>query len=337
MNGETRFGTRTVHAGQEPDPATGARAPPIYQTTSYCFEDADHAASLYALEAEGDVYSRISNPTTRVLETRLADLEGGVDAVATASGMAAFDVTTTVLAAAGDNVVSSAAIYGGTTAYLTHTARRRGVEARFVEPLDYDADADAIDGDTAFVHLETLSNPSLLTPDVQRVADVAHDRGVPLVVDNTFATPELCRPIEHGADVVWHSTTKWLHGHGTTLGGVVVDGGTFDWAAHAERYPEVQADPSVVEGWKQRGARVLINLSGLGGEWGREAQRTARSLLESGLADAANSDLHGPGGIEVVRVGLARLRELVGEAGSRALLVDNPAEICGTGVTETGA
>jgi len=248
MNGETRFGTRTVHAGQEPDPATGARAPPIYQTTSYVFEDADHAASLYSLDTEGDVYSRISNPTTRVLETRLADLEGGADAVATASGMAALDATTTVLAAAGDNVVSSSAIYGGTTSYLTHTAGRRGIEARFVEPLDYDAYADRVDDDTAFVHVETIGNPSLVTPDLAQVADVAHDAGVPFVVDNTFATPALCRPVEHGADVVWESTTKWIHGSGTTVGGIVVDGGSFPWADYPEKYPEIGGENPAFHG-----------------------------------------------------------------------------------------
>jgi len=247
MTKEPGFATRTVHAGQSPDPETGARAPPLYQTTSYVFDDADHAASLYALEAEGDVYSRISNPTTRVLENRLADLEGGVDAVATASGMAAFDATTTVLAKAGDNVVSSSAIYGGTTAYLSHTAAGRGVEARFVEPLSYDAYAEAIDEDTAFVHVETIGNPALVTADVERVAEVAHDAGVPLVVDNTFATPALCRPIEHGADVVWESTTKWIHGSGTTVGGVVVDGGSFPWADHPE-YVEVGGENPAFHG-----------------------------------------------------------------------------------------
>ena len=248
MNEEHAFGTRTVHAGQPPDPATGARAPPIHQTTSYVFDDADYAASLYALEAEGDVYSRISNPTTRVLETRLADLESGVDAVATASGMAAFDATTTVLADSGDNVVSAAAIYGGTTSYLSHTARRRGIEARFVETTDYDAYADRIDDDTAFVHVETIGNPSLVTPDLERVADVAHDAGVPLVVDNTFATPALCRPLEHGADVVWESTTKWIHGSGTTVGGIVVDGGSFPWADYPEKYPEVGGENPAFHG-----------------------------------------------------------------------------------------
>jgi O-acetylhomoserine (thiol)-lyase len=234
------FATRCVHAGQEdPDPATGARAPPIYQTTSYVFEDAEETAARYALESEGNVYSRFDNPTVATLEDRITALEGGVDTVATASGMAAFDALTFVLASAGDNVVSASSIYGGTYAYLTNTAPRRGVEPRFVDTLDYDAYADAIDDDTAFVHVETIGNPALVTPDLERIAEIAHDNGAPLVVDNTFATPALCRPIEHGADVVWESTTKWLHGSGTTVGGVVVDGGTFPWAEYPEKFPEV--------------------------------------------------------------------------------------------------
>ncbi|ELZ95302.1 O-acetylhomoserine aminocarboxypropyltransferase (methionine synthase) [Haloferax mucosum ATCC BAA-1512] len=225
------FRTRGLHAGQDPDSATGARAPPLYQTTSYVFEDADHAADLYALEADGDVYSRISNPTTRILERRLAALESGVDAVATASGMAAIDAITTVLCSVGDNVVLSEDMYGGTASYFSKTTPRRGIEARTVETLDIDAYEEAIDEDTAFVHVETVANPSLKTPDFEAIADVAHDNRAPLVVDNTFATPALCRPIEHGADIVWESTTKWLHGSGTTIGGVVVDGGTFPWDA----------------------------------------------------------------------------------------------------------
>ena len=234
------FGTRSLHAGQEPDPATGARAPPIYQTTSYVFDDADRAADLYALDADGDVYSRISNPTTRILEERLAALEGGTAAVATASGMAALDAATSVLAAAGDNVVVSADMYGGTATYLTKMATRRGIDVRVVDTLDYDAYADAVDAETAYVHVETIANPSLKTPDFERLAQIAHDAAAPLVVDNTFATPYLCRPIEHGADVVWESTTKWIHGSGTTVGGILVDGGTFPWA-HAD-YDELSGE-----------------------------------------------------------------------------------------------
>ncbi|WP_266079011.1 O-acetylhomoserine aminocarboxypropyltransferase/cysteine synthase family protein [Haladaptatus caseinilyticus] len=241
---QPRFDTRSVHAGQEPDPATGAVAPPLYQTTSYAFEDADHAANLYALEADGHIYSRLSNPTVEMLEDRIASLESGTDAVATASGMAALDSLTLVLAEAGDNVVVSTDTYGGTTAYFSHTASRRGIEARFVDTLDYDAYADAIDEDTAFVHVETIGNPSLVTPDFDRVADIAHDHGVPLVVDNTFATPALCHPLDHGADVVWESTTKWLHGSGTTVGGVLVDDGTFDW----EGYPEIAGENPAYHG-----------------------------------------------------------------------------------------
>jgi O-acetylhomoserine (thiol)-lyase len=236
---EREPGTRAIHAGTSPDEPTGSRAVPIHQTTSYVFEDADTAADLYALEAEGNVYSRISNPTVEALEARLADLEGGVDAVATASGMGALDAATTVLASVGDNVVSSSDIYGGTRSYLSRIARRRGIEARFVDTLDYAAYAEAIDADTAYVHIETIGNPSLVTPDLERVAEIAHEGGAPLFVDNTFATPALCRPVEHGADLVWESTTKWIHGSGTTIGGVLVDGGSFPWAEHAERYPEI--------------------------------------------------------------------------------------------------
>ncbi|QLG28406.1 O-acetylhomoserine aminocarboxypropyltransferase/cysteine synthase [Halorarum halophilum] len=244
MNDEDGRGprTRALHAGWDGDPETGARAPPIYQTTSYAFADADTAADLYALEREGDVYSRISNPTTRVLEGRLANLEGGVDAVATASGMAAIDAATSVLASAGDNIVASSDMYGGTSAYFTHMASRRGVDLETVPTTDADAYADAIDEDTAFVHVETVANPSLVTPDFERIAGIAHEHAVPLVVDNTFGTPALCNPIEHGADVVWNSTTKWIHGSGTTVGGVLVDGGAFPWDHPDADYGELSGE-----------------------------------------------------------------------------------------------
>ncbi|RLM50863.1 O-acetylhomoserine aminocarboxypropyltransferase/cysteine synthase family protein [Halorubrum sp. Atlit-28R] len=243
-----KFSTRSVHAGEDPDPATGARATPIYQTTAYQFDDADHAADLFALEEAGNVYSRLMNPTNAALEERIASLEGGVGAVATASGMAALDVTTFLLASAGDNIVSSSALYGGTYTYLTHSVERRGVSTRFVDPLDYEGYAEAIDEDTAYVHLETIGNPALVTPDIQRIADIAHEHGAPLFVDNTFATPYLCRPLDYGADLVWESTTKWLTGNGTTVGGVVVDGGSFPWADHAEKYPEIAQDNPAYHG-----------------------------------------------------------------------------------------
>ncbi|SEO87207.1 O-acetylhomoserine (thiol)-lyase [Halogranum amylolyticum] len=265
------FHTRSLHAGQEPDPTTGARAPPIYQTTSYVFDDADHAADLYALDREGDVYSRISNPTVRTLERRLASLEGGVDAVATAAGMGAFDAVTSVLASVGDNVVASADMYGGTSTYLTKMASRRGIETRVVETLDYDQYEEAIDDDTAFVHVETVANPSLVTPDFERVAEIAHDHAVPLVVDNTFGTPALCRPIEHGADVVWESTTKWIHGSGTTVGGILVDGGTFPWDHADADYPELSGEnPAFGVDFTERfGERALATAA---------RQRAVRSL-----------------------------------------------------------
>jgi O-acetylhomoserine (thiol)-lyase len=236
------FHTRSLHAGQEPDPATGARAPPIYQTTSYVFDDAEDAAERFRLDVEDNIYSRFSNPTIRTLERRLASLSAGTDAVATAAGMAALDGCTSILAAAGDNVVASADMYGGTSTYFSKMASRRGIEVRTVDTLDYDAYAEAIDDDTAYVHVETLANPSLVTPDFERLAGIAHDHAVPLFVDNTFATPYLCRPVEHGADAVWESTTKWIHGSGTTLGGVLVDGGTFPWDHPDADYPELAGE-----------------------------------------------------------------------------------------------
>jgi len=249
MSDDYDFATSALHVGQEePDPATGARAPPIYQTTSYVFEDAEDAAAQFALEKPGHIYSRLMNPTNAMLEERLAALEGGVGAVATASGMAALNLATFLLADAGDNVVTASSLYGGTYTYYTHTAPRQGVETRFVDTLDYDAYAEAIDDDTAYVHLETIGNPALVTPDIERVADIAHDHGVPLFVDNTFATPYLCRPLEHGADLVWESTTKWLHGSGTTVGGALIDGGSFPWDEHADRFPEIAADNPAYHG-----------------------------------------------------------------------------------------
>jgi O-acetylhomoserine (thiol)-lyase len=249
MSDDYDFATSALHVGQEePDPATGARAPPIYQTTSYVFEDAEDAAAQFALEKPGHIYSRLMNPTNAMLEERLAALEGGVGAVATASGMAALNLATFLLADAGDNVVTASSLYGGTYTYYTHTAPRQGVETRFVDTLDYDAYAENIDDDTAYVHLETIGNPALVTPDIERVADIAHDHGVPLFVDNTFATPYLCRPLERGADLVWESTTKWLHGSGTTVGGALIDGGSFPWDEHADRFPEIAADNPAYHG-----------------------------------------------------------------------------------------
>jgi O-acetylhomoserine (thiol)-lyase len=252
MNNEQErlgFGTRCVHAGQEEaDPATGARAPPIYQTTSYVFDDAGTAADRYALDDDGNVYSRFDNPTVSMLERRLASLENGTGAVATGSGMAALDAGTSILASAGDNIVSAASIYGGTHSYFSNMASRRGIETRFVDTLDPDAYAEAIDEDTAYVHIETIANPSLVVPDFEAIAEVAHDHGAPLFVDNTFGTPYLCKPLDHGADIIWESTTKWIHGSGTTIGGVLVDGGSFPWTDYPEKFPEIGAESDAFEG-----------------------------------------------------------------------------------------
>ncbi len=224
-----KFDTLSVHAGQEPDSEAKSRAVPIYQTASYLFDDAEQAADLFSLEEEGNIYSRISNPTNEVFERRMASLEGGAGAVATTSGMSALNAIVFTLAESGENIVSSSNLYGGTYTYFTHSLTRYGIEARLVEEDDPGRFAEKIDEDTKFVHLETIGNPSLEVPDIEALARVAHDRDLPLVVDNTFATPYLCRPFNHGADVVWHSTTKWINGHGTTIGGVVVDSGNFNW------------------------------------------------------------------------------------------------------------
>ncbi|RJX51519.1 O-acetylhomoserine aminocarboxypropyltransferase/cysteine synthase family protein [Halonotius pteroides] len=267
------FETRSLHAGTDPDPATGARAPPIYQTTSYVFDDAEDAAKQFALEKPGHIYSRLMNPTVGQLQERLASLESGVGAVATASGMASLDVATFLLAEAGDNIVSSSSLYGGTYTYFTHSVERRGITTRFVDTLDYDAYAEAIDDDTAYVHLETIGNPALVTPDLERIADIAHEHDTPLFVDNTFASPALCRPLEHGADLVWESTTKWIHGAGSTVGGALIDGGSFDWLAHADDYPEIGAPNPAYHG---------VNFAETFGDAGFTYAAIARGLRDLG-------------------------------------------------------
>ncbi|MBC8195859.1 MAG: O-acetylhomoserine aminocarboxypropyltransferase [Acidimicrobiia bacterium] len=226
----TRFDTRALHAGQQPDPTTGSRAVPIHQTTSYVFDSVDHAAGLFNLEVSGHIYSRISNPTVAVLEERIAALEGGVGAVCTASGQAALHLALATILEAGHHVVASRNIYGGSHNMLNLTMPRFGITTTFVDPRDPQAFADAITPDTRLLFAETLGNPGIEVLDVAAVAAVAHDHGLPLAVDSTFATPYLMRPIEHGADIVIHSATKFLGGHGIAIGGVVVDGGRFDWA-----------------------------------------------------------------------------------------------------------
>jgi O-acetylhomoserine (thiol)-lyase len=233
--------TLALHAGQKPDPTTNARAVPIYATTSYVFNDAAHAARLFGLQEFGNIYTRIMNPTTGVFEERVAALEGGVGALGLASGQAAETLTILNLAHAGDNIVSSSSLYGGTYNLFHYTLPKIGITTRFVDGTRPESFAPAIDANTKAVYLETIGNPRLDIHDIASIADVAHAHGVPLVVDNTFA-PLLCRPIDHGADIVIHSATKWIGGHGTAIGGVVVDGGTFDWAA-SERFRADFVDP----------------------------------------------------------------------------------------------
>ena len=223
------FETLSLHAGQLPDPVTGARAVPIYQTTSYVFQDSDHAAALFNLERHGHIYTRISKPTTAVLEERLAELENGVGAVCTASGMAALHLIIATLLNAGDHIVASSSLYGGSINLLAHTLPRFGITTTFVKPRAHEEFRAAIRPNTRMVLGETIGNPGLEVLDMPKVAQIAHDAKIPLVIDNTFATPYLSRPIELGADIVMNSATKWIGGHGIAIGGVVVDGGRFNW------------------------------------------------------------------------------------------------------------
>lgn len=232
------FETLQLHVGQEQaDPATDARAVPIYQTTSYVFHDCQHAADRFALKDAGNVYGRLTNSTQAVLEERVAALEGGVAGLAVASGAAAVTYAITNIANAGDHVVASKTIYGGTYNLLAHTLSKFGITTTFVDPDDYEALEAAIKDNTKLVYIETLGNPNSNISDIERSADIAHRHGLPLLIDNTFGTPYLIRPIEHGADIVVHSATKFIGGHGTSLGGVIVDGGTFDWKKNPEKFP----------------------------------------------------------------------------------------------------
>ena len=230
------FHTLSLHAGQQPDPVHGARAVPIYQTTSFVFQSTDHAAALFNLERPGHIYSRISNPTVAVLEERIAALEGGVGAVCTASGQAALHLAIATLMDAGGHIVAAASLYGGSINLLKLTLPRFGITTSFVPPRDPDAFARAIRPETRLVFVETVGNPGLEIVDLPRVADIAHAHGLPVLVDATFSTPVLCRPLDHGADLVMHSATKWMGGHGVAIGGVLVDGGRFDWEASG-RFP----------------------------------------------------------------------------------------------------
>ncbi|HZI97485.1 MAG TPA: bifunctional o-acetylhomoserine/o-acetylserine sulfhydrylase [Actinomycetales bacterium] len=246
MSSGQSFETRQIHAGQTPDPTTGARALPIYQTTSYVFNDTEHAANLFGLKEFGNIYTRLTNPTTDVVEQRIASLEGGVGALLLASGQSAETIALLNLAEAGDHVVASPSLYGGTYNLLHYTFPKLGIAVTFVDdPDDLGSWRAAARENTKAFYAETIPNPKQDVLDIEGVAGVAHEIGVPLVVDNTVATPYLIRPLEWGADVVVHSATKYLGGHGTSIAGVIVDGGTFDYAAHPERFPNYnEPDPS---------------------------------------------------------------------------------------------
>lgn len=240
-----KFETLQLHVGQEtPDPVTDARAVPIYQTSSYVFKNCDHAAARFGLSDAGNIYGRLTNPTEDVFEQRMAALEGGVAALAVASGAAALSYTFQNLAQSGDHIVAANNIYGGTYNYLEHTFPEYGVKTTFVDPSDLKSIEDAIQENTKAVFIETLGNPNSDVVDIEAIAKIAHDNKIPLVIDNTFGTPYLIRPIEHGADIVVHSATKFIGGHGTTIGGVIVDGGKFDWEASGKFPSLVEPNPS---------------------------------------------------------------------------------------------
>lgn len=239
-----KFETLQVHAGQKPDPVTGSRAVPIYQTTSYVFEDTDHAARLFALEEAGNIYTRIMNPTTDVFEQRMAALEGGVGALALSSGSAAITYAIMNIAGSGDEIVSASTLYGGTYNLFLYTLPRYGINTVFVDPDNPENFRKAINDKTKAIYIESIGNPGINLIDIEAVAEIAHENGLPLIVDNTFATPFLLRPIEYGADIVVHSATKFIGGHGTSIGGIIIDSGKFDWAASG-RFPGfTDPDPS---------------------------------------------------------------------------------------------
>jgi O-acetylhomoserine (thiol)-lyase len=244
-NANYRLGTKALHAGHEVDQDTLSRAVPIYPTTSYLFKDTEHAANLFALKEFGNIYSRLMNPTVDVLEKRLAALDGGVTGLCFASGMAAITAAIVTLAEAGQNIVASQNLYGGTVTLFGHTLPKLGIDVRFFDPTDPDAIAPLIDENTRAVYIETISNPNNAIPDFETISEIAHNHGLPLICDNTVATPVLFRPFEHGVDIVVYSTTKFLGGHGAHVGGAIVDSGKFDWAADPDKWPQfTQPDPS---------------------------------------------------------------------------------------------
>jgi len=239
-----KIGTLAIHGGYTPDPTTRAVAVPIYQTTSYAFDDTQHGADLFDLKVEGNIYTRIMNPTTAVLEERVALMEGGVGALGLASGMAAITYAILTIAEAGDNIISTTTLYGGTYNLFAHTLPQLGIKTHLVDAGDFDSMAAKIDDRTRAVFCESIGNPAGNVADLARIADLAHAAGIPVIVDNTVPTPYLCRPFEHGCDIVVHALTKYMGGHGTSIGGVLVDSGKFPWAEHASRFKRLN-EPDV--------------------------------------------------------------------------------------------
>lgn len=288
--------TLGLHAGQRPDSDFGSRAVPIYQTTSYLFDDTDHAAALFNLERAGHIYTRISNPTVAVLEERISALENGVAAVCTASGMAALHLAVVTLMGQGGHIVASSSIYGGSHNLFTHTLPRFGIETSFVDPRDPDAFRSAIRPETRLVFTETIGNPGLEVANIPRLSEIAHDAGLPLMVDSTFATPYLCRPIELGADIVHHSLTKFMAGHGVAIGGIIVDGGRFDWFS-SDRFPTLTEPCAGYHG---------INFAEEYGPQAFAMRARAEGLRDFGACISPTNAFHILQGVETLSVRMAR-------------------------------
>lgn len=290
------FDTLSVHAGSQPDPQTGARVTPIYKTTSFVFDDTAHAASLFNLEVPGHIYSRISNPTVAVFEERIAALENGVGAVATASGQAALFLAIATLMDGGSHVVCSSSVYGGTANMFLHTLPRFGISATFVDPRDHAGIEAAITPETRLIHGETIGNPSMPVLDIPAISEIAHRNGLPLMVDSTFASPALCRPIDWGADIVMHSATKFISGHGTVIGGVLVDGGRFDWIASG-KFPTLTEPYAAYHG---------INFVDEFGPSAFSARARAEGLRDFGAPMSADTAFHMLQGLETLPLRMAK-------------------------------
>lgn len=312
MSREYGFSTRAVHAGQQPDPETGARALPIYATTSFVFEDAQNAADLFALQTYGNIYTRIGNPTTAAFEERMASLEGGLGSVATASGQAAQLIAVLTLCQQGDEIVASRSLYGGTFTQFDVTLRRMGIDVTFVDATDPSNIEEAITDRTKLVYGETIGNPRADVLDIESVADVAHRNDVPLVIDNTFATPAICRPMEHGADIVVHSATKFLGGHGVAIGGVIVESGRFPY--DNGRFP-VMTDPSPA----YHGLRFWENFR----EFGYLTKARTELLRDIGASISPFNSFLLMLGLETLPLRMARHTENAGAVAR--FLVDHPA------------